>query len=336
VIGTSVSATLGFTGNLTGTVRGNIQKLDGTPVLTVTGDTPTFNGRTNGNHYGNVVNLNSSNENQVAVDVTGATTVFRGSFSGTSSSTSTLKVGSTDYPGYIGTALSENVDFASTVAIRDTQGNLRATSFLGTATSATAILDQNNVARLASIGNAPYTVVIRDSNGSINVGNITGTTSNAEKLNGLASSVQNLPATIVARDSAGDIFVGTVHGTATAAQYADLAELYLADREYEVGTVVSVGGEKEVTASKWGDRAIGAVSSKPAYLMNKDLEGGTAVALKGRVPVKVIGAVKKGQRLIASNDGCATAAVPHANDVFAMALESSDDTGVKLVEAIIL
>jgi hypothetical protein len=70
--------------------------------------------------------------------------------------------------------------------------------------------------------------------------------------------------------------------------------------------------------------------------MNKDLEGGTAVALKGRVPVKVIGAVKKGQRLIASNDGCATAAVPHANDVFAMALESSDDTGVKLVEAIIL
>jgi len=97
-----------------------------------------------------------------------------------------------------------------------------------------------------------------------------------------------------------------------------------------------IGGEKEVTASSWGGRAIGVISENPAFMMNKDLEGGVYVALKGRVPVKVIGAVRKGQRLIASNDGCATAAVPHANDVFAVALESSDDTGVKVIEAVIL
>lgn len=125
-------------------------------------------------------------------------------------------------------------------------------------------------------------------------------------------------------------------GTATAANYADLAENYLADDEYAVGTVVAIGGEKEVTACKWGDRAIGAVSEKPAYLMNSDLEGGTPIALKGRVPVFVTGAVKKGQKLIAANDGTAMAAVPHANDVFAVALASSDDTGVKLVECLIL
>jgi hypothetical protein len=142
--------------------------------------------------------------------------------------------------------------------------------------------------------------------------------------------------TIAARDGSGNIFANIFQGQATSAQFADLAEKYLADAEYEVGTVVAVGGEKEVTASKYGDRAIGAVSANPAFMMNKDLDGGTYIALKGRVPVKVIGAVRKGQQLVASNDGTAVAAVPHANDVFAIALESSDDTGVKLVEALIL
>jgi hypothetical protein len=71
-------------------------------------------------------------------------------------------------------------------------------------------------------------------------------------------------------------------------------------------------------------------------MMNKDLEGGVYVALKGRVPCKVIGSVRKGQRLVASNDGYAVAAVPHASDVFAIALQSSDDTGVKVIEVAVL
>jgi hypothetical protein len=97
-----------------------------------------------------------------------------------------------------------------------------------------------------------------------------------------------------------------------------------------------IGGDAEVTASKWGKRAIGAVSTNPAYMMNSELEGGTYVALKGRVPVKVIGRIKKGDELIAADNGCASFAVPHANGVFAVALESSDDAGVKLIEALIL
>jgi len=141
---------------------------------------------------------------------------------------------------------------------------------------------------------------------------------------------------IVARDASGDVYANLFQGTATAARFADLAEKYLADAEYDVGTVVAVGGDKEVTAAKYGDRALGAVSASPAFMMNKDLEGGTYIALKGRVPVKVQGAVRKGQRLVAANNGTAVAAVPHANDIFAIALESSDDTGVKLIEAVIL
>ena len=125
-------------------------------------------------------------------------------------------------------------------------------------------------------------------------------------------------------------------GTATSANYADLAEKYLADAEYEVGTVMSVGGAFEVTACQEGDRALGAVSDKPAYLMNFELEGGTIVALKGRIPVKVTGSVKKGDQLIAGKDGTAQVGIPHAPGVFGIALETSDDEGIKLVECIIL
>jgi len=147
----------------------------------------------------------------------------------------------------------------------------------------------------------------------------------------------NTAGKVVARDGSGNFAAGVVTATATTARYADLAEKYLADAEYEVGTVMIVGGEKEVTASTaFGQRAIGVVSGAPAYMMNSELEGGTYVALKGRVPVKVSGVVNKGDRLIASTNGRATAGVPHSNDVFAIALESKADAGDGVVEAVIL
>ena len=151
-----------------------------------------------------------------------------------------------------------------------------------------------------------------------------------------AASTSATSSSIAARDGSGNLYASLFQGEASQARYADLAEKYLADAEYEVGTVVVIGGEKEVTASVWGKRALGAVSANPAYMMNSDLEGGTYIALKGRVPVKVIGSVKKGDNLIAANDGCASVAVHHSSEVFAIALESSTDSGVKLVEAVIL
>jgi hypothetical protein len=125
-------------------------------------------------------------------------------------------------------------------------------------------------------------------------------------------------------------------GVATSANYADLAEKYLADADYEVGTVVMIGGEKEVTAGQVGFRAIGAVSANPAYMMNSELEGGTYIALKGRVPVKVIGNIIKGQRLVAGADGTAQAAMGNTADYFAISLVTNTDSGVRLVEALIL
>ena len=142
--------------------------------------------------------------------------------------------------------------------------------------------------------------------------------------------------TIASRDGSGDIYAVRFRGVASQAFYADLAENYLADADYEVGTVLMIGGEKEVTACQVGFRAVGPVSEKPAYLMNSELEGGTPIALKGRVPVKVTGSVLKGQRLVAGSNGTAQAAMGNTADVFAIALESNEEPGVKLVEAIIL
>ena len=94
-------------------------------------------------------------------------------------------------------------------------------------------------------------------------------------------------------------------GVATSALYADLAERYEADSVYEPGTVLVIGGDKEVTTTViYADtRVAGIVSTNPAYMMNS--EAGTDethpyIALKGRVPCKVIGPINKGDLLVTS------------------------------------
>ena len=91
----------------------------------------------------------------------------------------------------------------------------------------------------------------------------------------------------------------TVYATATSAQYADLAEIYESDAEYEVGTVVIFGGEKEITVSSMGSdaRVAGVISENPAYLMNSKATG-QPVALQGKVPCKVVGQISKGDMLV--------------------------------------
>jgi hypothetical protein len=70
--------------------------------------------------------------------------------------------------------------------------------------------------------------------------------------------------------------------------------------------------------------------------MNKDLTNGVAVALKGRVPVKIVGSVNKGDDLVATDNGCARVAKSDDTKIFAVAIESSADQEIKLVEALIL
>jgi hypothetical protein len=199
---------------------------------------------------------------------------------------------------------------------------------------------------VGELGAVPTSVALRDGSANITAARFIGVTDKSDRLkiddaavdtdvNYRSAKTTKTANSIAARDGSGNLLANTFDGTATAAQYADLAEKYLADKEYEPGTVVSIcpHEEHEVEACSAGNRAIGVVSTNPGFMMNKDLEGGTYIALKGRVPVKVYGPINKGDELVAGDNGCA---VRGENKVFAMALESSNDAGVKLVEALVL
>lgn len=201
----------------------------------------------------------------------------------------------------------------ATIPIRDTSGNITANQFIGISDKTNKVfIDKTDSVADPAWNDATVSTKYRTA-----------------RISATAYS-------IAARDANGDIAANLFQGTATSARYADLAEKYLADKEYEPGTVVMVGGDKEVTAADVNTRAIGVVSTNPAFMMNKDLEGGTYIALKGRVPCKVYGAVKKGDRLVAGPSGAAIAAHGNYANVFAVALESNGSDSVKVIEALVL
>lgn len=138
----------------------------------------------------------------------------------------------------------------------------------------------------------------------------------------------------------------TFAGTSRSALYsngADLAEMYYSDQPYEPGTLVRIGGEAEITATiEAADiNVFGVVSTDPAYVMNAGAVGTVcAIALAGRVPVKVIGKVNKGDRLVSAGaEGYARVALPtEAMDwrvVFGRALTDKDTDGEGVVEVIV-
>ena len=229
-------------------------------------------------------------------------------------------------------------------------------SVIGSATTATNSLQLNSLDPSVTVPlTAISTIPVRNTAGNIFANQFVGTADRSDKIfidstGAISDPAWNestvstkyrtarltaTPYSIVARDSSGNITANLFQGTATAARYADLAEKYLTDEEYEIGTVVAVGGEKEVTACSIGHRAIGVVSANPAFMMNKDLDGGTYIALKGRVPAKVVGPVQKGDRLTAGNSGCAMV-VADCKDIFAVALETNIDSDIKIIEILVL
>lgn len=112
-------------------------------------------------------------------------------------------------------------------------------------------------------------------------------------------------------DFSGATLIGTLR-----AKWGDIAEYYLADADYPPGTLVDIGGEFEITATTEDSQDIfGVVTTNPTFILNSPHddppEGAhwVAIGLVGRVPVRVVGLVNKGDRLIASEvAGCAQAA----------------------------
>jgi hypothetical protein len=154
-------------------------------------------------------------------------------------------------------------------------------------------------------------------------------------INGAGNAIGNI-------GSSGSYF-NQIFAQATTALYADVAERFAADDVYTPGTVVELGGSAEITKVKTdGSNAVfGVISTRPAFTMN----GGAGendthppVAMTGRVPVRVTGVVRKGDRLISAGDGIARAAGPEeatAFNVIGRALVNKTDAGLGTVEAIV-
>lgn len=161
---------------------------------------------------------------------------------------------------------------------------------------------------------------------SINCGNITTTGLYAKTIKSTSSTANiGSPTTgfnylyvnniLPMTSNVGDIgsqtaYFNTVYATATSALYADLAERFFADAEYAAGTVVEIGGINEITVSTTdlSDSVLGVISTNPAYTMNNAAGGNDThpvVALIGRVPVKAVGLINKGDRLVSAGNGCA-------------------------------
>lgn len=195
-----------------------------------------------------------------------------------------------------------------------------------------------------------YTGIIPASNNIYNLGSSTNkwNTVHATQFNGVAVTSNALrvgasdlqgrvtpdPNSVAIRDNAGNISANLFQGIATAARYADLAEKYTTAEEYSVGTLLTVCAhdEHELEASNKTDIVVGVISENPAYLMNAEAPG-QAVALKGRVPVRIIGSIKKGQPVYAWNNG--TASTVPTGAIVGIALESNSQVGEKLVECLL-
>lgn len=166
------------------------------------------------------------------------------------------------------------------------------------------------------------------------VGEATKSTSMRVGTDFRTASVSATPNTIAVRDATGNLAANLFQGTATQARYADLAEKYTTETEYSVGTVVAVceHEDHEMDLATPANIVAGVISEKPAYLMNAEAEG-QAIALVGRVPVRVVGVVKKGDEIKVYADGIAS--TNGLGDRVGIALESNTNEGEKLVECIL-
>lgn len=311
----------GFVGSVYG-LQGNITSVGTLSGLTVSGNTAINNTVYGRGVYDNGTRVvsSSSGSGNLVISAGGATLATHGPGVVTTGSGTAIPVITTDLYGRV-----TSISTQAIAATLSTAGSSGSSGTVALASQSLSFAGTNGITATAS----GSTITIAPPQNL--------QTAASPTFAGLTLSGTLLPNANVAVDiGSTSMWFNNYYGTAVHAKYADLAEKYIADKEYEAGTVVVVGGEKEVTACATGDFVIGVVSTNPAYMMNSELEGGTFIALKGRVPVRVYGPVKKGQRLVAGDWGCATA-ITHADpDTFGIALETNTELGLKTIEAVIL
>lgn len=291
-------------------------------VLTVTGTSSTT---------GNVIGGNVTTAGQVSAggNVTGGNVLTAGAVSATGNVSGNFFIGNgsllTGISGGGGGGGSSISNGTSQVNIPTSGGNANVT-----------IGGTSNVMVVATTG--VFVTGLASVTGNITGGNLsvgTGTISGGNIVNNNANGVGNIGSSTT--------YFNRVFATATTALYADVAERFAADEYLEPGTVVELGGIKEITRStqELSENIFGVISTRPAMLMNggagEDLTH-PPVAMTGRVPVRVIGAVRKGDRLVSAGAGIARAARPGeatAFNVIGRALEDKSNMDSGQVEAIV-
>jgi hypothetical protein len=324
-VGTGNAAVISETGN-DGVVRGGISggnlviqsNVGGTlfDVARALGANGTFavsNAATVGTTLsvtGNITGANLNTGAQVVAtgNVNGGNIVSAGAINGvTLSTTGNVNAGNLRTAGLV--SATGNITSAANVAGQFFIGNGSQLTGLSLGVSVTKFV------------NGTSEGAISDSGGNINF-NVAGTsnvavfTTTGGVFTGITTpSIAKSGTNAVGNIGSSSNYFNRVFATATTALYADVAERFASDEVMEPGTVVELGGAKEITraTSELSEQVFGVISTNPAFTMNGGAgEDDThpAVAMTGRVPVKVIGRVRKGDRLVSAGDGVARAAQP--------------------------
>jgi hypothetical protein len=216
---------------------------------------------------------------------------------------------------------------------------LKITSGAGVLTHVASVTETNNVMGITPAVSNTFTLGTTDLKWStVYATNFAGRAAEATALmEGSNPRLANSSAsnnTVVVRDPNGNVAANLFQGVATQARYADLAEKYTTETELPAGTAVAVctHEDHEVEPASASNHCIGVVSTDPAYMMNSEAEG-QYIGLKGRLPVRVKGAVRKGDVVYAMADGVCTTISTTA--MVGIALESNSDESEKLVECVL-
>jgi hypothetical protein len=238
-------------------------------------------------------------------------------------------------------------------------GTVYATTFNGSAAGLTAI-PTSSISNLPNSSLANPSVTLSQGTGvtitggalslggtaTIAIGQAVATTSdvtfNTVSIAGITKTGSNVAGNIGQTNNRFNaVFSREFIGTATSAYFADLAERFLPEVELVSGTVVTIGGSKEIVQEnvELSEEVLGVISTDPAFKMNSDLEGGAYVAMAGRVPVRVVGTAKKGDRLTSAGNGCARVAQRSewtAFNIIGRALADKHTAEEGLVEAVVI
>ena len=225
--------------------------------------------------------------------------------------------------------------------------NISGTYILGNGSQLSGISAAVSVNKISN-GSSEANIGVAGGNANISIGGVANvavfTTGTAYFIaNVSVAAIEKIGSNAIGNIGSSANYFNQVFATATTALYADVAERFAADEVLEPGTVVELGGVKEITRSTvdLSENVFGVISTRPAYTMN----GGAGendthppVAMTGRVPVKCVGTVRKGDRLVSAGDGVARAAGPGeatAFNVIGRSLENKTTIDIGTIEAIV-